>query len=90
MSQFHFDLDTYLDLMRAEVPAYGRLQEAVATAADEGGDGRAVTSVTPLTSDHDRPSTLAEQLGWLADAGLDATAVSSERDLVVVRADRSG
>jgi tRNA (cmo5U34)-methyltransferase len=200
MSQFHFDPATYLDLMRAEVPAYGRLQEAVATAAEEGGDGRVVTSVldlgtgtgetlaavlgrhdgatavgldkseamltearsrfegravtlrvaqltdplppgpfdlvvsalavhhlegpdkaalftrvaevlrpggsfvlgdvvvpvdpadavTPLTSEHDRPSTLAEQLGWLADAGLGATAVWSERDLVVVRADRPG
>jgi SAM-dependent methyltransferase len=34
MSQFHFDPATYLDLMRAEVPAYGRLQEAVAEASE--------------------------------------------------------
>ena len=196
MSQFHFDPATYLDLMRAEVPAYGRLQEAVAAASGritaasvldlgtgtgetlaavlgrhggamavgidkseamlaaarnrfegsavelhvaeltdplppgpfdlvvsalavhhlEGPDKAALFSrvaevlrpggsfvlgdvvvpvdpadaVTPLTSDHDRPSTLADQLGWLADAGLDATGVWSERDLVVVRADRPG
>ncbi len=196
MSQFHFDPATYLDLMRQEVPAYGRLQEAVAAAttgpsvssvldlgtgtgetlaavlarhpgaaavgldksepmlgaarrrlgdvaaelrvADltdplpggpfdlvvsalaihhlEGPDkadlfariagalrpgGRFVLgdvvipadpadAVTPVTSDHDRPSTLADQLRWLGDAGFGAAAVWSERDLVVVRADRPG
>ena len=47
-------------------------------------------AVTPLTSDHDRPSTLADQLRWLGDAGFEAAAVWSERDLVVVRADRPG
>jgi tRNA (cmo5U34)-methyltransferase len=198
VSQFHFDPATYPDLMRAEVPAYGRLQEAVAAASDgvpvssvldlgtgtgetlaavlgrhggaaavgidkseamldaartrlegfhlpvelrvapltdplpegpfdlvvsalavhhlEGPDksalfarvagilrpgGRFVLgdvvvpvdpadAVTPLTPDHDRPATLAEQLAWLADAGLDAAPTWSERDLVVVRADRCG
>jgi tRNA (cmo5U34)-methyltransferase len=45
-------------------------------------------AVTPVTSDHDRPSTLPDQLGWLADAGFDATTVWAEDDLVVVRADR--
>jgi tRNA (cmo5U34)-methyltransferase len=47
-------------------------------------------AVTPLTSDHDRPSTLADQLRWLRDAGLEPTTTWSERDLVVVRADRPG
>jgi tRNA (cmo5U34)-methyltransferase len=47
-------------------------------------------AVTPVTSDHDRPSPLDDQLGWLADAGLHATVVWSERDLVVVRADLPG
>jgi tRNA (cmo5U34)-methyltransferase len=195
MSQFHFDPATYLDLMRAEVPAYERLQEAVA-AATEGvaaaslldlgtgtgetlvavlarhpgsvavgidasagmleaararlaglpvelvladlGDtlpsgpfdlvvsalavhhldgtakarlfarvaaavrpgGRFVLAdvvvpddpadvVTPLSEGDDRPSTLADQLGWLAAAGLDARPVWAERDLAVVRADRA-
>jgi tRNA (cmo5U34)-methyltransferase len=45
-------------------------------------------AVTPLTSDHDRPSTLADQLQWLAEAGFVAATVWSEHDLVVVRADR--
>ena len=30
--QFHWDAETYLDLMRAEVPGYERLQEATANA----------------------------------------------------------
>ena len=43
-------------------------------------------AVTPVTSDHDRPSTMAEQLGWLAEAGLDAAPWCwDERDLVVLR-----
>jgi tRNA (cmo5U34)-methyltransferase len=194
VSQFSFDPATYLDLMRAEVPAYGRLQEAVADATEgvhvtsvldlgtgtgetlaavlgrhggavavgidkneamldaarerlgalpvefvvaqlsdplpagpfdlvvsalavhhlEGSDkaalfarvaealppgGRFVLgdvviprnpadAVTPLVGGHDRPSTLADQLGWLAEAGFAAAAVWAERDLVVVRADR--
>ena len=32
MTQFHFDPSTYMELMAAEVPAYGRLQAAVARA----------------------------------------------------------
>ena len=196
MSQFHFDPDTYLDLMREEVPAYERLQEATVDACDgtvvasvldlgtgtgetlirvlarhpgatavgideseamlevaasrlegqavelrvadlEGPlpagpfdlvvsalavhhlDGPAKATlfgrvaavlrpggrfvlgdvviptdpadvVTPISDDYDRPSTLADQLGWLADAGFTAAAVWAERDLAVVRADRAG
>jgi len=45
-------------------------------------------AVTPATSDHDRPSTVADQLRWLAEAGFEASVVWSERDLVVLRADR--
>lgn len=33
MSQFHFDPDTYLDLMAAEIPAYERFQSEVSAAA---------------------------------------------------------
>jgi SAM-dependent methyltransferase len=47
-------------------------------------------AVTPLSGGHDRPSTLAEQLDWLAEAGFEATGVWAEQDLVVVRADRPG
>ena len=50
--------------------------------------GDEADAVTPLTSDHDRPSTLADQLRWLEAAGFDAGPVWSEHDLVVVRADR--
>ena len=194
MSEFEFDPATYADLMRAEVPAYGRLQEAVeaatggltvgsvldlgtgtgetlaavlarhpgaaAVGVDKSGamlgaardrlagvpldlrvadltdplpagpfdlvvsalavhhlagpdkadlfariarvlrpGGRFVLgdlvvpldpadAVTPVSDDHDRPSPLADQLRWLADAGFDAAATWSERDLAVVRADR--
>ena len=33
--QFHFDPDTYLDMVRAEVPDYEQLQDTVAEAAGE-------------------------------------------------------
>ena len=199
MSQFHFDPTTYMDLMRAEVSAYDRLQEVVA-AATEGiavsrvldlGTGTGVTlaavlaqhpaaravgidesaamlqaardqfgwedsgddridlrvadladplppgrfdlvvsalavhhldgagkadlfrrvaavvgppgrfvlgdvvvpedpadAVTPISDDYDRPSSVTDQLGWLDEAGFEATVVWAERDLAVVRADR--
>jgi tRNA (cmo5U34)-methyltransferase len=199
MSQFHFDPETYIELMRAEVPAYDHLQEAVG-AATEGltvtrvldlGTGTGVTlaavlarhpgasavgidesaamlqmaraafesqhsrdqrvdlrvadladplpaepfdlvvsalavhhldgagkadlfrrvaavvsppgrfvlgdvvvpedpadAVTPISEDYDRPSSVAEQLSWLYEAGFDAAVVWSERDLAVLRADR--
>jgi tRNA (cmo5U34)-methyltransferase len=45
-------------------------------------------AVTPGLEGHDRPSTVADQLRWLANAGLNAAEVWSERDLVVLRADR--
>jgi tRNA (cmo5U34)-methyltransferase len=194
MSQFHFDPDTYMDLMRAEVPAYDRLQEEVAAntqgmavsrlldlgtgtgvtlaavlalhpgtravgidestgmlevarsnlaestvdlrvadladplpagpfdlvvsalavhhldgpgkadlfrrvAAVVGPPGRFVLgdvvvpedpadAVVPLSDDYDRPSSVADQLAWLDEAGFDAAVVWSERDLAVLRADR--
>jgi tRNA (cmo5U34)-methyltransferase len=45
-------------------------------------------AVIPVSDDYDRPSSVAEQLGWLDEAGFDAVVVWSERDLAVVRADR--
>jgi tRNA threonylcarbamoyl adenosine modification protein (Sua5/YciO/YrdC/YwlC family) len=41
----------------------------------------------PLTPGFDRPSTLADQLRWLAQAGFDARVKWAARDLVVVAAD---
>lgn len=40
MSQFHFDPDTYPDLVAREVPGYPELQDAVAAAAAEALPGR--------------------------------------------------
>ncbi len=47
-------------------------------------------TVTPVTDGYDRPSTVVDQLRWLAEAGFEAAVTWSERDLAVVRADRSG
>jgi SAM-dependent methyltransferase len=47
-------------------------------------------AVIPVTDGHDRPSTLADQLHWLSDAGFDAATTWSEHDLVVVRAEVVG
>jgi tRNA (cmo5U34)-methyltransferase len=49
-----------------------------------------VDAVVPVTDGYDRPSTLADQLHWLSDAGFDEATTWSEHDLVVVRADRPG
>ncbi len=191
--QFHFDPDTYLDMVRSEVPAYEELQEAIARAAAEVGasailelgtgtgetlrrvmtrhpaatvigidendgmlavargmvpqadlrvaklqdplprgpfdlvfsalavhhldgsekvalfrqvadrltpGGRFVLGdvvvpedsadvIVPLDEGYDKPSRADEQLRWLADAGLTATAVWARRDLVVLVADRA-
>jgi tRNA (cmo5U34)-methyltransferase len=47
-------------------------------------------ALTPLTPDHDQPSSAGEQLDWLRAAGLAAAVVWSERDLTVFAADRPG
>jgi tRNA (cmo5U34)-methyltransferase len=45
-------------------------------------------AVIPMTDGHDRPSSLADQLDWLEDAGFVPRTTWSEHDLVVVRSDR--
>jgi tRNA (cmo5U34)-methyltransferase len=45
--------------------------------------------VTPLSEDYDRPSKTADQLVWLSESGFDVTVTWAERDLVVLRADRT-
>ena len=47
-------------------------------------------ALVPLSVGYDKPSTLPEQLGWLAAAGFDARLVWSHRDLAVVAADLPG
>jgi tRNA (cmo5U34)-methyltransferase len=44
--------------------------------------------VTPIDGVYDRPSTVHEQLGWLAAAGFDAELVWRDRDLAVLAATR--
>ena len=44
--------------------------------------------VTSLTPDFDRPSPVADQLAWLAEAGLSARLTWQYRDLVVISAER--
>jgi tRNA (cmo5U34)-methyltransferase len=43
--------------------------------------------VIPLTEGWDKPSTVAEQLGWLADAGFEAVVVWQADDLALFTAD---
>ena len=40
--------------------------------------------VTPIDGDYDRPSTVGEQLRWLAAAGLQASVAWARRDLAVL------
>jgi tRNA threonylcarbamoyl adenosine modification protein (Sua5/YciO/YrdC/YwlC family) len=46
--------------------------------------------VSDLTDGYDKPSTIAEQLGWLRDAGFDASVAWSENDLAVLVATVAG
>ncbi len=46
--------------------------------------------VTPIDGVYDQPSAIADQLGWLAAAGLDARVVWSRQDLAVMVADARG
>jgi tRNA threonylcarbamoyl adenosine modification protein (Sua5/YciO/YrdC/YwlC family) len=45
-------------------------------------------AVTPLTPGYDRPSPLADQLRWMAEAGFEASVAWEEGDLAVVSARR--
>jgi tRNA (cmo5U34)-methyltransferase len=45
-------------------------------------------AVTPQSPDYDLPSTIDDQLAWIAAAGLGATVVWRRRDLAVLTADR--
>ena len=41
-------------------------------------------AITPLSPGYDLPSRADEQLGWLGEAGFDASVVWAERDLAVI------
>ncbi|HEY2601352.1 MAG TPA: class I SAM-dependent methyltransferase [Thermoleophilaceae bacterium] len=44
-------------------------------------------AVTPIDGDYDKPSTVAEQLAWLSEAGFEARVVWQSRDLAVLAGD---
>jgi len=48
----------------------------------------ASSAAVPLSDGWDKPSTVAEQVGWLGDAGLDVTVAWQEADLALFVADR--
>jgi tRNA (cmo5U34)-methyltransferase len=48
----------------------------------------AAAAVIPLTDDWDKPSTVAEQVGWMEEAGLAVTVLWQEDDLAVFSAAR--
>jgi tRNA (cmo5U34)-methyltransferase len=50
--------------------------------------GDTASAAIALTDDWDKPSTVAEQLGWLDDAGLEVAVVWQEGDLALFTADR--
>jgi tRNA (cmo5U34)-methyltransferase len=97
-----FDLVTSaLAIHHLEGPAKADLFERIAAVLRPGGrfvlgdvvipdpdaDGAAV-AVVPLSDDYDKPSTLADQVLWLGQAGLVVDVRWQEDDLVVLTADR--
>jgi len=46
--------------------------------------------VTPFDAPYDKPSPLVDQLRWLEEARLTASVIWTDRDLVVIQADRAG
>jgi tRNA (cmo5U34)-methyltransferase len=48
------------------------------------------SAVIDLSDSYDKPSTVAEQVGWLKAAGLVTTVVWQEEDLALMTADRPG
>jgi tRNA (cmo5U34)-methyltransferase len=63
----------------AVLAAGGRLVIGDVVVPDDPAD-----AVTPLSPGYDMPSSVADQLGWLGDAGFSADAVWSARDLAVI------
>ena len=83
----HLDEFGKADLFRrvaARLRPGGRFVLADLIAPDDPAD-----AVTPIDDDgYDKPSSVADQLDWLRDAGLDPRVTWSERDLAVIAADR--
>ncbi|HZH23643.1 MAG TPA: class I SAM-dependent methyltransferase [Solirubrobacteraceae bacterium] len=84
MAQFHWDPDAYLDLMRAEVPDYERLQDETAAATGEG--ARRVLELGTGTGETAR-RVLAQHPGTTL-LGLDASGEMLERARAALPAER--
>jgi tRNA threonylcarbamoyl adenosine modification protein (Sua5/YciO/YrdC/YwlC family) len=70
--------DLFARVARALAPG-GRFVLGDVVVPEDPGDAR-----IELTDGYDKPSTVAEQLGWLRDAGLDACVTWSDVDLAVI------
>jgi tRNA (cmo5U34)-methyltransferase len=82
----HLDGPAKADLFRRVATVLdpgGRFVLADVVVPDDPADAR-----TPLSPDFDLPSRADEQLGWLREAGLDASATWAEGDLTVLVAHR--
>jgi tRNA (cmo5U34)-methyltransferase len=78
----HLDAGGKRDLLRrvaAVLAPGGRLVLGDVVVPEDPAD-----AVTPLEPGFDLPSTVADQLGWLADAGLDARVAWTRDDLAVL------
>lgn len=76
--------DLFTRVARALAPG-GRFVLGDVVLPDDGGEPE-----IPLTDGYDKPSTVADQLTWLADAGLEPRVVWAEADLAVIAAERPG
>jgi tRNA (cmo5U34)-methyltransferase len=81
----HLDAAGKADLfrrVRARLRPGGRFVLADVVTPDDPRD-----MVTPISPDYDMPSPVADQLGWLRQAGLQPTVRWHEKDLAVITAD---
>lgn len=85
MGQFHFDPTTYLDLIRADVPAYDELQDRVA-AATVGVDARRILELGVGTGETARR--LLDSHPRVRLTGIDASAAMLERARAELPAER--
>jgi len=74
--------DLFARIARALAPG-GRFVLGDVVLPDDGSEPK-----IPLTDGYDKPSTVAEQLTWLSDAGLEPRVVWSQDDLAVMVGDR--
>jgi tRNA (cmo5U34)-methyltransferase len=77
----HLDGPGKADLFRRVAEVTDRFVYGDVVVPDDPAD-----AVTPLTEGFDMPDRVEDQLGWLRDAGFDASVVWARRDLAVIAA----